>query len=239
MIYLLYGDNIERGRAVLRKFRARFEREARGAWRYIDCEDDDIEDLLRAEIGATSLFSDKDFIIIEHASTLPEKEADVFVGALLRWAGDDSVVICYERGVPKNKIFSRLLEIATKKEEFKSVETRRRPAPQDGELFALGDLWGTKAHKASFIKYHQLLDAGFDPENILRTLFWHVKNVTLAAHGKGGEIKSSFVAGKAARQAQNFSPEMLADSLESLARMSDLRAKDTLDTRLVRFLLTG
>ncbi len=239
MIYLLYGENVEKGRAVLRKFRARFEREARGAWRHIDCEEDDIERRLGAEIGATSLFSDKDFIIIEHISTLSEKMAGVLESVLERWASDDSVIICYERGTPKNKIFSRLLEIATKKEEFKSTETRQKPVLQERELFALGDLWGTKAKGVAFVKYHELLDAGFDSENILRALFWHVKNVTLAAHGKSGDIKSAFVAGKATRQAENFSPEILADALENLARMSDFRLKDTLDTRLVRFLLTN
>jgi len=237
MIYLLYGDDVLRSRAVLKKFRERFRRETGSAWRHIDCEDDEIDERLPTEIGGQSLFARKDYVIVEHASALPEKLAHTLEQVLPHWIEDDSVIVFYERGTPKNKLFKRIFEVAGKKEEFRSASASPSNAPQERELFALGDAWGTKAKGLAFIKYNQLLDAGFEPDAILRTLMWHVKNLALATHKKAKEISSPFVARKAVEQARNFRADEIDGAYFKLLSMSDPRGKDFLDTRLLEFLL--
>lgn len=240
MIYLLYGDNVEKSRATLRKFRERFKREASGAWRHIDCEDDDAEDRLAHEIGGSSLFANKDFVIIEHPSALSEKAAGVLAHMLERWTEDDSVVVCYERGTPKSKIFTLLTKLAAKKEEFKNPpESARLPKLGERELFALGDAWGRRERARAVLLYEALLRNGFEPFSILTTLMWHVRMVALVSHKKTEEISSAFVARKAAEEARNFTESAVDDAYFALLSMSDPRGSEFLETRLLYFLLTN
>ncbi len=289
MIYLLYGEDTTRSRAVLQKFILRFEREAKTAWRRVNCEDDDAEERIAMEIGSHSLFADKDYCVFEYASALSEKAARVFEEMLSLWAVDQSVVVCFERGVPKGKLFSKILTAATKKDEFHFPDARAlrsilkkefdasgrvltddiaaslalvlAQSPErfytemekallggevfmkdavlaDQELFALGDAWGKRERLKSVAIFEKLVAGGLEPDSILRTFLWHVRNLALATHKKAQEISSPFVARKAAAQAQNFSQLDIDGAYFTLMSISDPRGKDFLETRLLHFLLT-
>ena len=108
---------------------------------------------------------------------------------------------------------------------------------RENEVFVLGDLWGTRAKRSALMQYHQFLEAGFEPDAVLRALVWHVKNLCLAAHGRTNDMKP-FVAQKARQQARNFSPDALDNALFALVKMSDMRAREFIETRLLHFLLT-
>ena len=237
MIYLLYGDDAVKSRAVLRKFRERFLRETGSAWRHIDCEDEDAVDRLATELGGQSLFSKKDYIIVEHASALPEKLVRTVEEMLARWQGEDSVIVFYERGTPRSKLFKKIFEVAHKKEEFRGPGMNARKVPDERELFSLGDAWGRRERTKSVALFEHLVSTGFEPESILRTLLWHIKNLALVSHKKAKEISSPFVARKATEQARNFKIEDIDGAYFKLLSISDPRGKDFLETRLLEFLL--
>lgn len=104
------------------------------------------------------------------------------------------------------------------------------------ELFVLGDLWGKREKQKVYLLYHALLDAGFEADDMLRTLLWHVKNLNNASRGRTKEMKP-FVAQKASEQARNFSDDALSDAYEKLTLMADPRGRDLLETKLLHFLL--
>lgn len=109
---------------------------------------------------------------------------------------------------------------------------------EDRELFNLGDAWGMRDSRRALSLYERLIQAGFEPDAILRTLMWHVKNVCLAGRGYTKDMKP-FVARKAESQAKRFSPEELERAYIELLNASDFRKKENLETRLLSFLLRG
>jgi DNA polymerase III delta subunit len=117
------------------------------------------------------------------------------------------------------------------------VAARCEGGLEDNELFLLGDAWGKRQKASALILYQRLIESGFEPVRILRTLMWHVKNLNYAIRGKSGDMKP-YVAGKAKEQARNFDKDELSEHYEVLLRMSDPRGSEYLDTKLLRFLLS-
>lgn len=240
MIYLLYGDDIRRARGTLAKFQERFRREVSDEWRFIDFEDDLLAPEFERIVAGDHLFAKKDYCIIQHASRAPEEFHDAIKKKVEQWKKDDSVIVFYEREVPlKNAIFEYIKKIA-KSEEFAIPASQRRGAPKrdDRNLFVVGDLWGRREVSKLIVTYHKMIEVGFAPDDIMRTLLWHVKNLFLASVGKTREMKP-FVARKAEAQARNFTPRALEDSYRALVMLDDKHKKDTLETRLLHFFLTN
>lgn len=109
---------------------------------------------------------------------------------------------------------------------------------EDRELFNLGDAWGMRDSRRAISLYERLIQTGFEPDAILRTLMWHVRNVCLASRGYTKDMKP-FVARKAESQARKFSLEDLERAYIELLSASDFRKKENLETRLLSFLLRG
>jgi DNA polymerase III delta subunit len=238
MIYLLYGEHVLAALAKVKVFEKRFRREVTHEWQLINFEEEGIDERFPATVGA-SLFAKKDYYIIKHASEASEESRELLLDLIKRWENDDSVVVFFERGVPlQNALFEKIKK-ASKHEELSlpadqklgSVET------SDRDLFLLGDLWGRREKSRLILKYEELLRHGFLPEDILRTLLWHVKNVCLASSGKTSEMKP-FVAGKASQQARNFSADSLERAFTKLVGLDDKYKRETLETGLLHFFLT-
>ena len=223
MIYLLYGEDVPRALSTLGRFRSRFRREVPSLWRQIDCEEESEQSKIYFELGGQSLFGSKDFLIIKHVSAAPEDTQEIFKNLVNRWANDDSIVVFFERETPvKNKIFDLILKNkSTKREEFKKKEVQNVSRVLDSrDLFLIGDLWGRREKNSLIVKYEELLRKGQAPDEILRTVLWHVKNICMAAVGKTREMKP-FVANKALQQARNFNGDSLEQAFTTLVGLDN------------------
>ena len=240
MIYLLYGEDVPRALNTLGRFRSRFRREVPSMWRQIDCEEEGEHSKIYFELGGQSLFGLKDFLIIKHASAAPEDTHDFFKKLVDRWTDDDSIVVFFERETPvKNKIFDLIFKNKnTKSEEFKKKGVQNASRILDNrDLFLIGDLWGRREKGSLVLKYEELLRGGHVPDEILRTLLWHIKNVCMAAVGKTQDMKP-FVANKAREQARNFNGDSLERAFKTLVGLDNKYKKETLETGLLHFFLT-
>jgi hypothetical protein len=238
MIYLLYGENVLAALEKVKAFEKRFRREVPHAWRLINFEDDGADEQFPANIEA-SLFAKKDYYIIKHATQADEESTRQLKDLIGRWEGDDSVVVFFERDRPaKSKLFD-VIKKASKHEEFAISDDQKTKsiARDDRDLFLLGDLWGRRERKRLIWQYDTMIHAGFSADDILRTFLWHVKNLFQARVGKTAEMKP-YVAQKAAQQARNFTAEQLEKGYQELVFMSDFRAKERLELKLLHFFLT-
>ncbi len=110
-------------------------------------------------------------------------------------------------------------------------------APSNNDLFLLGDLWGSGDGTRAALLFERCMRAGFKPDDVLRTFMWHIKNLARVASGNTASIKP-FVLGKARTQMRNFSRGQIEEAYLKLLEMSDMRKKETLETRFLYFLLT-
>lgn len=292
MIYLIYGDDTKRSRALLHNFENRFRKEIPSAWHRIDARVDGTEEIIAQTVGSRSLFSDKIYLLFLHATELPDASKAILGAELKEWASDDSVILFYEEGAPKgDPLFKKLIKTATKKQEFGALSgallsrwadeelkkqgaslpasTKRFLVEQYGgdlwrltlelekaalgyiagdqgeklsekELFAIGDLWGSRERERAFLKYQRMLESGFGADQVFRTLLWHVKTMLLVAHKETKGIHP-FVAGKAARQLKNFTGDALSRAYEALLMLDvgEKWGKGSIEFGLYHFFLTN
>ncbi|MSR76091.1 MAG: hypothetical protein EXS68_00690 [Candidatus Ryanbacteria bacterium] len=111
------------------------------------------------------------------------------------------------------------------------------PAPTNNDLFSLGDLWGSGERVRAALLFERFMSAGFKPDDVLRPFLWHIKNLARVASGNTAGVKP-FVLGKAKTQMRNFSRGQIEGAYLDLIEMSDMRKKETLETRFLQFLLT-
>ncbi|HEY4477243.1 MAG TPA: hypothetical protein VJB56_01300 [Candidatus Paceibacterota bacterium] len=292
MIYLVYGDDTKRSRALLHDFENRFRKEIPSAWHRIDAREERAEEIITQIVGARSLFSEKTYLLFLYATELPDAAKIILGAALKEWARDDSVILFYEEGAPKSdSLFKKLVKSASKKQEFGALsgtllskwvdeELKKQGVSlpiatkhflierygddlwrlalelekaalgylaganeeklSEKELFAIGDLWGSRERERAFLKYQRMLESGFGADQVFRTLLWHVKTMLLVAHKETRGVHP-FVAGKAARQLKNFTGDALARAYEALL-MLDVKEKwgrGSIEFGLYHFFLTN
>ncbi|MEK7630728.1 MAG: hypothetical protein AAB417_01745 [Patescibacteria group bacterium] len=110
-------------------------------------------------------------------------------------------------------------------------------APTKNDLFLLGDLWGSGERARAALLFERCVRSGVKLEDIMRPFMWHIKNLVRVASGNTGDMKP-FVLGKARAQTHNFSRGQIEEAYLQLLEMSDMRKKETLETRFLQFLLT-
>lgn len=111
---------------------------------------------------------------------------------------------------------------------------------EDKDLFLLGDLWGARERERAFLKYQRMLTLGFDAEQVLRTLIWHLRTLLLIAKKETKGIHP-FVMRKATLQLKNFTQESLERAYSALV-MLDVGAKwgrGSIEFGLYRFFLSN
>ncbi|MEK7649785.1 MAG: hypothetical protein AAB367_02420 [Patescibacteria group bacterium] len=131
--------------------------------------------------------------------------------------------------------FSRELEKVLLGGESSEAQTS---GPADRDLFSLGDLWGSGERARAALLFERFVRAGYSADDILRPFMWHIKNLARVASGNTAGVKP-FVLGKAKQQMRNFSRDQIEEAYLQLLEMSDMRKKETLETRFLYFLLTA
>jgi len=292
MIYLIYGDDTKRSRALLHDFENRFRKETPSAWHRIDAREENVDEMITQTVGARSLFTEKTYLLFLHATKLSDTSKAILGVQLKEWTRDGSVILFYEEGAPtSDSLFKKLIKLASKKQEFGAlssallsrwvdeelkkqgatlpVATKHFLVEQYGndlwrltlelekatlgyiagaheeklperDLFAVGDLWGSRERERAFLKYQRMLESGFGADQVFRTLLWHVKTMLLVARKETKGIHP-FVAGKAARQLKNFTGDALARAYEALL-MLDVKekwGKGSIEFGLYHFFLTN
>ena len=104
MIYLIYGDDTKRSRALLHDFENRFRKETPSAWHRIDAREESAEEMITHTIGTRSLFSEKAYLLFLYATELSDASKAILGAALKEWARDDSVILFYEEGDRKSVV---------------------------------------------------------------------------------------------------------------------------------------
>lgn len=288
MIYLIFGQDLKRSRKLLSEFEDRFRREAASGWQSLDgreCEE------IEVFFAARSLFGNKDYFLIKHASLLGADSKNFLSSLLGHWEKDDSVIVFYEEGVPeKDELFLELKKRATKKQEFKELvgeslnlwlqseavkrslhlsvkdklelferagkdlgklenelekmalgyqRTSYKDVPKEKDLFLLGDLWGGRQIEVAVLGYWRLLRGGIGPDQILRVLLWHVKNLLLVLKRETRGLHP-FVVRKAEIQARLRERDKLLEAYDSLLLLDihDKWGRGSLQYGILHFLLT-
>ncbi|MDQ2932801.1 MAG: hypothetical protein M3Q80_00270 [bacterium] len=172
--------------------------------------------IVEEHLGGQGLFSNKYIIYLDRVTENSEaKEGLVeYVSAMKESA---NIFIVFE-----GKVVAEYKK-AFEKHADKVVESDEPTKPAFGKsnefnIFALADAVGERNRFKAWSLYRQAIDTGLEPENIIGTLFWQLKSMSLVAQGRPAHETglSPFVFSKAKKAAEKYSKEELGSFTKQL-----------------------
>ncbi len=216
MLYVFHGSDthtaVTKASALVASLRAKkpdasYVRVEAGNW---------TPSIIEEHLGGQGLFSNKYIILLDRIAE--NSEAKELLPEFIPAMNESANIFVMVEGKPNAE-----LKKAVEKGAEKVVECEEKKAvPSFGagkdefNIFALADAVGSRDSFKAWSVYRQAIDAGTEPENIIGTLFWQVKSMTLAATGNSAAETglSPFVYSKAKKAAGNYS----ADELSGLTK---------------------
>jgi DNA polymerase III delta subunit len=204
MIYLFYGENVDKARGKWRQVAESFATKyPDGNLFSFDAEHfaaDQFEELIESK----DLFGGKRLVVAdrlledESALELVESKVEELVGS--------ATVFAFLENKVDQKLIKKIEKAGGKAEEFAGVGSSTSPRPEFN-LFALCDALGNRDRKQLWILSQQALFAGVPAEEIFWKLVWQTKMILLVTKSQGKTLKTvkPFVAGKSARFARQYS----------------------------------
>ncbi len=175
--------------------------------------------IIEEHLGGQGLFSNKYIIYLDRVtenSEAKEKLPDLIPA--MQESSNIFIVLEGKLNAELKKAFEKssekMVECGVNSETVNSKQGKK----EEFNIFALADAVGARDTFKAWSMYRQAIDSGTEPENIVGTLFWQVKSMTLAANASGaGEAGvSPFVFSKAKKAAGNYSSEELGKLTRSL-----------------------
>jgi len=162
--------------------------------------------VIEQHLGGQGLFSNKYIVLLDRLTENTEaKEAiNDFIPALQE---SQNIFIALEGKL--NAELKKAFEKNTEKSVISDVapEAKAGFGKGDFNIFALADALGTRDAFKSWKIYREAIENGMEPENIVGTLFWQAKSMTLALHARSAAEAglSPFVFSKSKKYAGNYS----------------------------------
>ncbi len=219
MLYVFHGSNtsssVTKAQALIASLRAK-----RPDATFISIEADTwSQAAIQENLGGQGLFSNKYIVFLNRVtenSSAKEEIADLI--PLMQESTNIFIALEGKLNAELTKAFEKSAEKVVVTDAVEKSSTNL-PAGRQGKefsIFALGDALGSRDLFKTWKLYREAVDAGFEPENIIGTLFWQMKAIILAGRSAtAGEAGiSPFVFNNSKRFSKNYSPEEL-DSLFS------------------------
>ncbi len=193
--------------------------------------------IIEEHLGGQGLFSNKYIIFLDRVSeNLEAKELLSESAAAMQESPNIFIVLEGKLNVDLTKSFDNNAE------KIVISDTVAKTDPKDEfNVFALADAVGQRDSFNAWSEYRQAIDSGIEPENIVGTIFWQLKSMTLAAdsNNAAGAGLSPFVYSKAKRAVGNYSAQELDNiTLEFITMYHDgHRGKVDLESSVERTLL--
>lgn len=183
-------------------------------------------------LSAVSLFSDRQVVVLDTPSSLPEYEKETR-GLLKAMADSPRTVIIIEgplTGQARKRYQTHAADVYEEKKE----------AAGTFNVFGLAHALLARDKKTLWIRYRQAREAGIAPEQILGVLFWQVKAMRSAARSKNAQsagLKASVY--QSARRAQTHytGKEMDRLSRDLVTLYHEGHAGTAIDTALEAWIL--
>ena len=235
MLYVIYGNDRDRGRA---RFRELCEKESNNCGEErIVLEGEISKEFLHEVAVSHGLFSGKILFTLDCVFDKKEEQEVLLLHSNeLRLSPNTFIV--FEPELDK-KIGGEIAETKAEVEEHALKKTDGRP---DFNIFSLGDALGKRNKKDLWVLYHKAIEEGISVEEISNTLFWAVKNLALMKGAKPGDDAgmSPFVAKKSRDFAKNYTMEEIQNLSASITRAyhEAHRGGEPMEIALERIILT-
>lgn len=233
MLYLIYGNDREEGRAQFRALRDKFLREGVNIE---NIQEGNIsEKMFDEKSSARGLFGDITLFIFDNVIQKRE-EQEIFASRAGKLKDSKNYFLVFEPSLLKD-IAKEIVRDTTESFEYSKKTDDRPPF----NIFSLGDALGERNKKELWVLYQQAVGAGCSSEEISGTIFWAIKNMALLKQARKGDDSglNPFVA----RKARVFASHYTREEIISLSRqMISLyheahRGGEPMDIALERFIL--
>ena len=216
MLYVFHGTDIKSSRkkaqVLIESLRqkkpdAAFESVAADNWN---------SSILESHVGGQGLFSNKYIVFLNRVTENAEAKEKIsdYIPVLNE---SQNIFIMLE-----GKLTVELKKVLEKHAE-KIVVTDQKTvakgfAKNEFNIFALGDALGSRDSFKAWTLYRKAIENGFEPENIMGTLFWQVKAIISAATARSATEAglSQFVFNNSKRFATNYSSAELKNLMHSI-----------------------
>ncbi len=235
MLYVVYGNDREKGRA---QFRALRDKLSVAGMNVLDVQEENISEKALGEMSASrGLFDDTTLFIFNDILTKKEHQ-EIFVSFAEMLRDSKNHFLVFEPSLPKD-VAKDIISCAIEYFEYALNKDSGRPS---FNVFSLGDALGERNKKELWVLYQKAMAAGLSSEEISGTLFWSIKNMALmkqaGAHGDCG--LNPFVA----KKTRIFASHYTMDEIISLSRAivslyhEAHRGGEPMDIALERFILS-
>lgn len=209
MIYLLYGEQIEKAREKAYELVEQLLKKKPNASFYKIDADNFTKDSLKEFQESQGLFENKYIVLLNEI--LKEKETQEIILEELDALKESPHIFIFVESKLVKAIVGKIEKRAEKIQEFSGPEKKEKK--DEFNVFALTDAFGRRDRKGLWVLYTQTRIKNIAPEEIHGLLFWQLKNMMIvdSLDGATGEETglSPFVARKAKEFARNFSREEL------------------------------
>lgn len=233
MLYVVYGNDREKGRARFRALRQ--ELTTKHAEERVIVEGEMSSGFFDTLTESQGLFGNTTLFVCDCLFD-KKNEQEEFFAHQEKLSTSPNCFLVFEPSLDREIIKSFGGKI--KEEEFSLPKNNFRP---EFNIFSLGDALGRRNKKELWALYREAIKDGVTPEEISGTLFWAVKNIALMKNATPGDDcgMSPFVAKKAREFATNYSMEEIENLSRSLVSIyhESHRGGEVMDVALERFIL--
>jgi DNA polymerase III delta subunit len=217
MLYIFHGSETDRSRekahSLINSLRTK---KPDAAFIRIEADQWNAE-MVKSHLESQGLFSNKYIVFLNRISEKTEAR-DEMTDLLPDMKESPNIFIVLEGEVKADlrKAFDKNAEKVVESE--KAAKEKSFSTKKDFNVFALGDAVGSRVAFKAWSLYREAVDGGIEAENILGTLFWQVKSMTLAhnASSAGETGLNPFVFSKSKKYAGNYTESELQKLLTDL-----------------------
>jgi len=234
MLYLIHGNDWERGRAKAREILDSLKKKRPDAVT-ISLEEIGISKAKIEELSGSQGLFERKFIVFSDRVCADTENAEIVKEKLPMIAKSENVFVFLE-GEMKADLLKVFEKYVTKVQEFKKVERKER-----FNSFLLADALGQRNKEKLWVLYHQALGEGLSPEELHGTLFWQIKAMLSATFAKTADEAGlkPFPWTKARGFLCNWEQEDLKKSSSKMVSLyhDSRRGEHQMETALEKFIL--
>lgn len=211
MLYIIYGNDREKGRARFRVLREEFGKKC--GEESVVLEGEITNEFLHGLASSQGLFGNTTLFVFDCVFDKKE-EQEVLLTHANELDLSPNIFLVFEPELDK-KIAEGIAETKAKTEEY---VVKNKANYTEFNIFSLGDALGKRNKKELWMLYQEAIIRGLSPEEVCNTLFWTVKNLALikSSKTKGSQGMSEFVEKKARAFAENYTEGEIKKMSQSL-----------------------
>lgn len=233
MLYLIYGNDRQQGRAQFAKLRDALSMHGENV--EMVPEGSVSKETLSGQAVTRGLFGEVSVFVFDGVLEKKEDQEIVACVAPLLVASPNHFLIF------EPVLIKELADEARQgAEEMIDCSIKKGDERPSFNIFSLGDALGERNKKELWVRYQQAVSAGLEPEEICNTLFWTVKNmVVMKTSSSDAPDLNPFVAKKARAFAKNYEAHELAELSHALMTLyhEGHRGGEPMHIALERFIL--